>query len=115
MNELSSDIIFGDLFLKKIRAVLDFSERTIKIQNLTKESMIFPLSDNEARTKLSTLITQPEKLGELKTFQQVVSKMKPIDNLSSMRFYLRSEILLRVNLSKWSTLMCIVNSTRGQM
>ena len=36
MNELSSDIIFGDPFLRKIGAVLDFSERTIEIWNLNK-------------------------------------------------------------------------------
>ena len=71
MNELSSDIIFGDLFLRKIEAVLDFSERTIEIRNLTKESMIFSLSDNETRTRLSALIPQPGELGELKTFQQI--------------------------------------------
>ena len=71
MNKLSSDIIFGDPFLRKIRAVLDFSERTIEIWNLTKESMIFPLSDNETRIRLSALIPQPGELGELKTFQQI--------------------------------------------
>ena len=56
-----------------------------------------------------------EMVGHCKILTEAAPKTKPIDNFEFNEILSEIRNIAESNLPKWSTLMCITNSTRGQM